>query len=107
MTKIIFINSSFIAIRIKRNKGLIFWFHKPYAFTHNKPRKYWIPRCYIDDISILTMSEEESLKYLSESLDEIINKTKNIVTPEQEITLSSYRTLMNKMINYYNLEWKI
>ena len=95
MNKIIFISRGFIAIRIRKNKELIFWFHKPWAFTHGKPRKYWIPRCYIDDISILTMSEEDGLKYLSEGLNKIINKTKNIVTSEQETVLTSYRTIIN------------
>ena len=95
--KIIFIYKNFIAIRIKGNKGLVFWFHKPVKHFQ---------RCYVDDISILTMREEEGLRYLSEGLDKIIDKTKDKTTFEQKTILSSCRTMMNKMINYYNSEWK-
>lgn len=107
MKQRIFLHHAFIGIRLRGNKGLIFWFHKPKAFTYGKLRKYWIPRCYIDDISILTMNEEEGLKYLSNGLDKIINKIKDVASPEQVDLLSKYRLIMNKMVNYYNSEWKI
>lgn len=92
-SRLIYIYSSHIAIRLWKNKGLTFWFHKPY---------YPIPRCFIGDMAIYDMNEEEGLKYLSKGLDEIISKS----TTEQKSILSSYRIIMNEMINYFNCEYK-
>lgn len=107
MKQRIFFTRSFIAIILRRNNGLIFWF-KPMMFNYGKPRKYQSPRFSInEDLTILTLNEEDGLKYLSRGLDKIINKTENIATPKQRNLMASYRTLMNEVINYYNSEWKI
>jgi hypothetical protein len=100
MKRLIYIYDSFIAIKIRGTKCLVFWFRKPPFLTRTS-------RCYIQDCSILDMNEEDGLKYLSGGLDKIINRTKDVATPKQESVLSNYRTLMNEMINYYNSEWKI
>jgi oligoendopeptidase F len=109
LANFIYINKNFMMIRFWSNKFFYFWFDNRWQKITNRgrPKKYQHKRWSVDNKNIQwTFDETTALKYLSDGLNDIINKTKDTGTPQQKSLLSGYRTLMNQIINYHNSEWR-
>jgi hypothetical protein len=104
----VYIGTKYMMIRLWKNKFFYLWFDNSWMKMVNegRPKKYQHKRGCITNYGMRWTCEANPFKHLSDGLDNIIDKFGDKMSPEQKQVTSGYRTLMNRIINYENSEWK-